>query len=80
MEVYIDKDNIISFLESRSNPMFLDCEKLLRNQLDVTFNFPKMEIKNSESFRAWLPRITEGVGNTKKKFLDTPFPDRNPLK
>lgn len=80
MDVYIDKDNLLSLLHSSKNEMYEDCVKLMKRQLNIIFNFPKEEIKNDDIIRSWILRLTEGVGNTTKiRFLSESFPPR-PLK
>lgn len=79
MELYIDKENVLSFIESRTEYMYEDCVKLMKKQLDVNFNFSKDELKKDKSLMIWFTKnFTEGVEVSKFKF-NSCFPEK-PLK
>lgn len=79
MDIYIDKANLVSFVNEKENPLFQDCNKLLKKQLNVYFNFPKDELKKNELLLQWSMTFSQGVGsNTLQKF-DCEEPKR-PLK
>lgn len=77
MVAYFDLENLQSFLQQPKNDFYNDCLKLIKNQLDLTFNFSKDEFKNAEDLQAFLKVLSDGVGNKKIKFLDEKFPSRN---
>ncbi|WBX78101.1 hypothetical protein PG911_07550 [Tenacibaculum ovolyticum] len=79
MDIYIDKANLLSFVKSKENPLFSDCNGLLKKQLNVYFNFPKEELKSSALLMQWATTLSQGVNpNTVIKF-DYKEPKR-PLK
>lgn len=78
MDLYIDKLNLISFIKSRSNEMFEDCNKVIKKQFTVFFNFNKEDIKEDEVLMTWFTALTEGVGSKNgfkfgSFFLDKPL-------
>jgi hypothetical protein len=74
MDLYIDKANVLSFLESRAENMYEDCLKLMRKQLNVNFNFSKDELKKDESLMLWYRKnFTQGVENSEIRF-ESSFP------
>jgi hypothetical protein len=79
MDIYFDLGNTISLIKQKDNAIFSDCIRLLKRQLDCNFNFSKSEIASNEYLIALFKLFTDGVGKTKKDFIETPFPDR-PLK
>ena len=79
MDLYIDKQNLISLIGSRSDEMYEDCIKLLRKQLDIKFNFSKEDLRADETLMMWFRKnFTQGVEGSKIGFGD-PFPEK-PLK
>lgn len=76
MELYIDKENLQSFISNSKDPLYADCTKTIQRQLDITFNFSKEELKTDELLLKWFSVLTEGVNDTKKEFNDVKFPDR----
>lgn len=79
MDLYIDKENVISFIESRSESIYEDCVKMMKKQLDIHFNFSKDELKMDEALMMWYTKnFTQGVGSSEIKF-DSIFPVK-PLK
>ena len=79
MQLYIDKENLQSFINSSKDPLYADCTKTMQRQLDISFNFSKEELKTDEFLLKWFSVLTEGVNDTKKEFNEVKFPDR-PLK
>lgn len=78
MRVYIDKNNLESLVSSAAHPLFLDCNRMLKNKFDIYFNFKKEEIKDCVDIKQWIATLSHGFcGDI--KFLETLFPVR-PLK
>lgn len=61
MRLYIDKDNLISLMNSRSQDSFEDCARSIRRELDVQYNFSKEDIKSNETLMLWFSRFGQGV-------------------
>ncbi len=79
MDLYIDRNNVLSLIGSRTVDYYEDCVKLMRRQLDVQFNFSKEELKNDEGLMFWYQKnFTQGVGDSEIKFGSS-FPEK-PLK
>ncbi len=80
MVLYIDKENLLSLVESRNHPSFESCEKLIRNNMDIHCNFSKEEIVENDLLQFWFSLFGQGVGG-KVMFCPTEVitPDR-PLK
>lgn len=83
MRLYIDKENLLSYLSQKKDKRYLFCTILLQNQLDITFNFAKKEGLKDDTIQHFLASFSEGAGfeETKRDFLDTEksFPSR-PIK
>lgn len=81
MDLYIDKENLISFIRSRDKVEFYDCMRMLNRQLHVVFNMERAELKDNQELLPWIVRITDGRGNSEKtdEFLSQKFPER-PIK
>jgi len=79
MDIYIDKANLVSLIKSRENPLFDDCSKLLKKQLNIFFNFSKNELKGNDLIRTWITTFTSGMGNNNSIEFDYLIPNR-PLK
>lgn len=80
MQLYIDKENLQSFINNSKDPLYTDCTKTMQRQLDLTFNFSRDELKTDELLLKWFSVLTEGVEDTNKDFNEAnKFPDR-PLK
>lgn len=64
MDLYFDKENIISFLSQRDKDDYVDCSRLVRRQLHVIFGFEKEEIGEwDENLRlCFLNEIDVGRG------------------
>lgn len=85
MKVYIDKENLISFLKQGDNEElkeeYQEIKRLLKRQLELVFNFDKNECRNSPLLLQWLNQLSQGRGdnNSADEFKCPPFPDR-PIK
>jgi len=79
MNLYIDKLNLISLIDSRENKLYTDVLKLLKKQLDIFFNFSKEELKTDEKLMHWFMTFSDGVGEETINSFGNSFPDR-PLK
>ena len=64
MRLYIDKANLISFLDSRRDveymDIYADCERMIRRQLAVQYNFPKDQCNDGAKLQAWFLNATNG--------------------
>lgn len=78
MDIYIDETNLKSFLGQKANPLFYDCMKILKKQLNIRFNFSKQTLKENKDLLPIVSLLSSGVGNTETSF-DSNFPER-PLK
>ena len=76
MDIYIDKANLISFIKSKSHSLFDDCNNLLKRQLNVYFNFPKTEIKESPLISTWITTLSQGMGEHNEIKFDCKEPAR----
>lgn len=79
MDIYIDKSNLISFIKSKSDELFEDCNKLLKKQLNVYFNFPKNDLKENPLLLTWITTLSQGMGEKNEIKFDYKEPSR-PLK
>ncbi len=79
MDIYIDKSNLISFIQSKSHELFDDCNKLLKKQLNVYFNFPKNDLKGNPLLLTWITTLSQGMGEDNEIKFDYNEPNR-PLK
>lgn len=61
MNVYFDKDNLRSFVKSASRSAFQDCSRMLKNQLDIKFTFPKEELAQENEIKEWIKTMNTGV-------------------
>lgn len=80
MDIYIDKENLLSLINCRSEYLYSDCIKILKKQLNVFFNFPIDDLKENEKLMAWYGDFSsQGVGKDNKFIFGNYFPER-PLK
>lgn len=81
MDLYIDEENLRSFLRSRDNDDFEDCKRMIRRQLHIIYNMDKTAIKNNTDLLPWLLQNDHGRGNSEETdtFLSCAFPQR-PIK
>lgn len=71
MNLYIDKENVLSLIGQYKKPLYEDCIKVIKKQLSVFFNFSKKDVKSDENLMAWMSLLNEGVGlNNEFKFQD----------
>lgn len=81
MDLYIDIENLRSFIHSKDREDFGDCLRMLRRQLHVIYNTDKAAIKNDEEIIPWIQRISDGRGASEDVdlFRGEKFPQR-PIK
>ena len=81
MDLYIDRENLKSFISSRHNDDFDDCCRMIKRQLHVIYNMDKQSIKNDPILSQWILRINTGRGDSEDTdtFLIDSFPMR-PIK
>ena len=82
MQVYFDKENLLSFLDSRKDQRFRYCEETLLQHCHVFLNFPKDDLKedsdDNERIKNWMKSCSDGF-NTVSWNWDANFPQR-PIK
>lgn len=61
MVLYIDKENLISLVQSKNKGEFVEYAALIRKNLDVQYNFPKDEIPKDEYLSFWFNSLAQGV-------------------
>ena len=73
MRLYIDKENIITFMANRNNDidLFEESVRLIKKGMEVYYNFPKQEIIDNPVLTAWFGKM-KGSG---VKFDSTFCPD-----
>ena len=73
MKLYIDKENIITFMSNRSEniELFEESLRLIKKNIEVHYNFPKSAIQGNTILSAWFGRM-KGDGC---KFKDSFYPD-----
>lgn len=69
MRLYIDKENMISFLASKQKKGFWFCRQMMINQLDLFFNFTKKEAREIEGFDTIAYELADGVANRDIRYL-----------
>ena len=83
MELYIDINNLKSFIKSKNSEDFDDCKRMLRRQLHIVYNFDKEILKSEPILQQFVTMISEGRGLSEEsdKFLSSTaiFPER-PIK
>lgn len=80
MRAYIDKSNLLSFVESKEHPLYGDCLRMLKSQFDLHFNFPRSSLSVCEELRSIIPLLTSGSKDAPMPvFNEQLFPSR-PLK
>ena len=78
MDLYIDKENLRSFLNSRDKEDFSDCQRMLHRQLHIVFNMDKSDLKADPYLSQWVNMIGEGRG--KSEDTDTFLADKFPIR
>ena len=61
MNIYIDKENLKSYVKSASRSAFSDCNRMLKNQLNIKFTFSKKEIAQDNDIKEWTKTMNTGV-------------------
>lgn len=82
MDIYIDKENLRSLLNSRDKEYFSDCLRMLQRQLHIVYNMKESEFKEDPTLdECWRRDLVTGRGNTEETdtFLADKFPIR-PIK
>lgn len=79
MDIYIDKENLLSLINSKAENLYVDCIKTLKKQLNVFFNFPKTDLKEDIKLMSWYADFSQGVGQDNTFVFGEVFPMR-PLK
>ena len=81
MDLYIDKENLKSFILSKSEDDFDDCLRMIRRQLHVVYNMDKSVFRDDPEMLQWLLRMGEGRGGSEETdmFNSSLFPLR-PIK
>ena len=79
MKLYIDKANVLSLLSSSKDEKFLSVIKMLRNNLDVGFNFEKDSIKGNETIVKFLTQFTSGRNESLKVSFTPDLAPNRPL-
>lgn len=60
MKLYIDKENVVSFVSLRKDQNFEGCKNLVKENMNVHYNFSRDEIKGNELLEYWFRIINEG--------------------
>lgn len=81
MDLYIDKENLKSFIKAKNQDEYPDCLRMLRRQLHLVFNMDKSLLKEDPELLQWIIKASEGRGNSEltDTFLSDFFPVR-PIK
>lgn len=81
MDLYIDKENLKSFILSKDKEDFGDCLRMIKRQLHVIYNMEKSIFREDPELSQWLLRMGEGRGNSEEgdTFKSEIFPIR-PIK
>lgn len=77
MVAYFDLENLESFLKQPKDEFYNDCLKLIKKQLDLSFNFTKEDFKKSEDLMSFIKLLSDGVGDKVIKYIPEKFPERN---
>lgn len=82
MEVYIDKENLRSFIHARKDPQYSDCYddcyRMLKRQLHINYNFAKTkELIEDEDLRSYFMMSMQGNGESEADtYVTEMFPTR----
>ncbi|RRJ92760.1 hypothetical protein EG240_01725 [Paenimyroides tangerinum] len=77
MVAYFDLENLESFLKQPKDDFYHDCLKLIKKQLDLSFNFNKEDFKKSEDLMNFIKLLSDGVGDKVIKYIPEKFPARD---
>lgn len=62
MKLYIDKENIRSLMKSKESDFVKECLRMIRNNIDVRYNFEKTnDLMNDDAMKVWFSQ-TAGQG------------------
>lgn len=69
MEVYFDKQNIVSYIHSAHNPKFDECNTMLMNKCDIFLNFNKEDLidendEDNSDIKLWMSENVDGFNST----------------
>lgn len=82
MKLYIDKENLLSFISSAGNmtdpDLFSDCRRMINRHMSVCYNFTKAEVRNEPRLMSWFSGFaTHGCGKgSSSVFLAEKCPPR----
>lgn len=82
MDIYIDKENLRSFIKAQNNPeykeYYYDCYRMLKRQLHIYYNFEESETKNDDLLQTYFKTATQGKGWSEDvdEYLKESFPPR----
>jgi hypothetical protein len=48
MHLYIDKENLLSFIKQSKKPLYQECLRTMQRQVDITFNFSKADLRGDQ--------------------------------
>lgn len=79
MEIYFDRENLLSFIKSVHDDRFNDCNRMLKRQKNkITINCLKEKLMESPEAGNWIRTMTDGLQSS-IVFTDSLFPER-PIK
>lgn len=61
MDVYIDKENLYSFIASNSHELYEDCYRMLKRNCDIKFTFSQREAVNDQLMLMWINTLNSGL-------------------
>lgn len=61
MDLYIDKENVESLMKEEDKGSIRSCAELVREGMNVHYNFSRRDFHSSENIRLWL-QMTKGEG------------------
>ncbi len=85
MDLYIDKQNLVSFIQEQNNPehknVYEDCFRMLMRQLHIVYNFEKSpQLLEDDVLKPYFMLSGQGLKDSERDtFLPSKFPDR-PIK
>lgn len=81
MDLYIDKENLRSFIKAKDRDEYPDCLRMMKRQLHLVYNIDKTSLKNDPELMQWVMKASEGRGDSEEKdtFRHEIFPVR-PIK
>ena len=82
MRLYIDKENLLSFISAAKDPavydLVSDCRKMMKKHMSLCYNFSKKAVREDPALQAWFMGYgTQGCGRTEPDvFLEEKYPPR----